>query len=117
MPSKPPRPCRSPMCGGLTIKPHGYCDKHEHLHKPWSTGSAGKGRGGRPWRRKRDRILQRDKGLCQPCRRTGRVSPASQVDHIIELASGGTDADSNLESICSTCHKAKTAAAASAARG
>ena len=114
--SKPPRPCKKPMCSGLTTDKHGYCEKHAHLYKPWSTGSAGKGRGGRPWRRTRDRILKRDKGLCQPCMRKGFVFPASEVDHIIEKTDGGTDDDSNLEAICNPCHTAKTQASAAQAR-
>ncbi|WP_354411979.1 HNH endonuclease signature motif containing protein [Marinobacterium sp. MBR-111] len=116
MPAKPPRPCRAPACGRKTTASHGYCEEHSHLHKPWGTRK-GSGRGGRPWRRKRDRVLQRDKGLCQPCRRGGRVTPATEVDHIKPVAEGGTDADSNLEAICTSCHRAKTAREAQAARG
>lgn len=84
----------------------------------WTQRRRGKsGRGGRPWRRKRDRILERDKGLCQPCLRAGRVTPATEVDHIINLEAGGTDADANLEAICYPCHKPKTARESQAARG
>ncbi|HCL5939948.1 TPA: HNH endonuclease [Citrobacter freundii] len=36
-------------------------------------------------------------------------APAETVDHIKPKAHGGTDDLSNLESICSGCHKAKTA--------
>lgn len=75
----------------------------------WTQRRKGKsGRGGRPWRRKRDAVLQRDRYLCQPCKRKGMVTPATEVDHIINREAGGTDADANLEAICSTCHKAKT---------
>nr|WP_300312778.1 HNH endonuclease [Halomonas sp.] len=66
------------------------------------------GRGGRPWRRQRERILKRDKGLCQPCWRAGRVTPATEVDHIVNLASGGDGSDANLEAICEPCHQVKT---------
>ncbi|ELV2160624.1 HNH endonuclease [Escherichia coli] len=34
---------------------------------------------------------------------------AKTVDHIIPKAHGGSDADSNLQSLCWPCHKAKTA--------
>lgn len=111
MPSKPPRPCRAPACGHKTTASHGYCEDHAHLHKPWGTRK-GSGRGGRPWRRKRDQVLQRDKGLCQPCMQQGRISPATQVDHIIPVAEGGTCADSNLQAICKACHDVKTQAEA-----
>lgn len=68
----------------------------------------GNGRGGRPWRRKRDRILARDCYQCQHCKRLGFVTIADEVDHIVNAAKGGTDDDSNLEAICSDCHKRKT---------
>ena len=110
MPSKVPRPCRATMCPGKTVERHGYCEKHAHLATGWTQRRHGKGgRGGRPWRRKRDRVLRRDNYLCQPCMRAERIQPASEVDHIVGLACGGTDDDDNLEAICTPCHKAKTA--------
>lgn len=33
---------------------------------------------------------------------------ADEVDHTIPLSKGGTDDDSNLEAICTPCHKVKT---------
>jgi 5-methylcytosine-specific restriction protein A len=49
---------------------------------------------GRPWEIRRARILQRDKYLCQNCRRHGIATKATSVDHIIPKARGGTDDDS-----------------------
>lgn len=69
----------------------------------------GQGRGGRPWRRKRARILARDKYCCQTCRRAARLTVATQVDHIVPLAAGGSDEDDNLEGICDPCHAVKGA--------
>ena len=66
----------------------------------------GSGRGGRPWRRIRDRILLRDKYTCQQC---GHIGADLEVDHIINVAQGGADDDKNLQSLCISCHKAKTA--------
>ena len=74
----------------------------------WVRGNAGRGRGGRPWRRLRDAVLARDKHLCQPCYRKGVITPATEVDHIVPEAEGGTSAACNLEGICSPCHKSKT---------
>ena len=68
----------------------------------------GQGRGGRPWRRLRERILQRDGYCCQACAREGRVQIAHEVDHIVNIAAGGTDDPSNLEAICTDCHRKKT---------
>lgn len=68
----------------------------------------GQGRGGRPWRRLREQILQRDAYLCQPCYRTGTLKAAAQVDHIVPLSKGGTDDPANLQAICLPCHTLKT---------
>lgn len=72
----------------------------------------GQGRGGRPWRRLRDAILQRDGFLCRPCAAAGRVRLATQVDHIVGKARGGSDDETNLQSICDPCHRAKSQAEA-----
>lgn len=72
----------------------------------------GQGRGGRPWRRKRDAVLKRDGYLCQcaECQTPGRLPKvAHEVDHIIPLAKGGTDDENNLRAINYGCHKKKTA--------
>jgi 5-methylcytosine-specific restriction protein A len=36
-------------------------------------------------------------------------APATQVDHVIALARGGTDERTNLRSYCASCHARKTA--------
>lgn len=72
---------------------------------------------GSQWVRTRDAILTRDGYLCQPCQRNGRPTPATQVDHIVPKAKGGTDDPDNLEAICRSCHDAKTAQEAAEAQG
>ncbi|WP_441005289.1 HNH endonuclease [Xanthomonas sp. WHRI 1810A] len=69
-------------------------------------GGWGSGRGGRPWRRKRAAILIRDEYTCQAC---STVTLDLEVDHIINVAQGGTDDEANLQALCVPCHKAKTA--------
>jgi 5-methylcytosine-specific restriction protein A len=54
-------------------------------------------------------VLERDRGLCQVCLLNGRTTLASEVDHIVGKAQGGSDDESNLQAICDTCHDAKTA--------
>lgn len=72
----------------------------------------GQGRGGRPWRRLREQILLRDKYLCRcdECEAKPLLerAPASEVDHIVPVAEGGTDAPENLRAINSEHHKLKT---------
>lgn len=55
-------------------------------------------------------MLKRDGYVCQPCKRADRVTLATEVDHVIPQAEGGTDQDTNLQAICEACHKTKTAA-------
>ena len=78
--------------------------------------SYGQGRGGRPWRRKRERVFNRDKFLCQICLSQGRITGvelsgpnAGVCDHSIPLSQGGTDAEDNLQTICQSCDRRKTA--------
>lgn len=72
---------------------------------------------GSAWMSIRQRILRRDKGLCQECQRNGRLCEATQVDHVTPLHLGGRDNDTNLEAICTGCHDAKTAAEMRELRG
>lgn len=82
-----------------TISTKAVVDTHQPKSK-W-----GHGRGGRPWRRKRDEIFKRDKHTCQVC---GRIGGELELDHILNVARGGTDDDKNLQTICKTCHIPKT---------
>ena len=63
---------------------------------------------GAQWIKLRNVILARDKHLCQPCLAKGLLTAATEVDHVISKAKGGTDAMENLRSICSPCHRRKT---------
>ena len=63
----------------------------------------GQGRGGRPWRRLRARILLRDGYTCQSCQRVF-LEHHLDVDHIIPKADGGTDDPANLRTLCRPCH-------------
>jgi 5-methylcytosine-specific restriction protein A len=63
---------------------------------------------GAAWQRLRLVILERDQHLCQTCMAEGRVTVATQVDHIKPKFEGGTDDESNLQAICSECHDAKS---------
>jgi 5-methylcytosine-specific restriction protein A len=84
----------------------------------WSTESRQSRGYGAAWERVRKVILKRDKGMCQPCRRAGRVVAGPIVDHITPKAQakrlGWTQAQQddpgNLQCICQRCHDEKTAA-------
>lgn len=96
-----------------THKPNARLRTHDSSigSKPKQQGAYGQGRGGRPWRRLRQEILERDKYLCQceDCKASKQVTLADEVDHIVPISQGGTDDPSNLRAINSEHHKAKTA--------
>ena len=61
------------------------------------------------WQETRVRIWHRDKGRCQGpyCQNCCPYSLPLQdahIDHIQEISRGGTNADSNLRTLCRRCH-------------
>lgn len=50
--------------------------------------------------------------LCAECKRLGRVTLATQRDHIKPLAEGGVDDETNVQGLCEPCHEAKSLAEA-----
>ena len=75
----------------------------------------GRGRGGRAWRRQRERVFRRDDFLCQVCLCQGRRTLVTLsgthhgvCDHIVPISQGGTDHDANLQCLCQACDRAKT---------
>ncbi|OGB26202.1 MAG: hypothetical protein A3I66_00690 [Burkholderiales bacterium RIFCSPLOWO2_02_FULL_57_36] len=109
-----PKPCGYPGCGVLVRDGSSRCAKH-----PQANRFADKKRGSRhergygtAWTKLRESVLKRDAGLCQPCMELDRVTLAREVDHKIPKAEGGTDEESNLQSICCACHLEKTQAEA-----
>lgn len=114
MPRASPKPCAHAGCGALVFDGSGWCDKHRK-YRPGKFSDRHRAsrqqRGyGAQWERVRKQVMQRDKGLCQVCMDTGRITAAVAVDHIQPKAEGGTDDLENLQAICAECHAAKTAA-------
>ena len=64
--------------------------------------------GTRHWRRLR-RLILSGEPLCRECEREGRLTLATQVDHIVPRDRGGADDDANLQPLCQSCHSRKTA--------
>lgn len=109
-------PCREWSCPNLvkSRSQKGFCDDHASKRSGWSrradrTGSTTVRGYGYAWQKLRKRILHRDKYLCVACKAKGRITEATDVDHIVCKAQGGTDDELNLQSLCSLCHKEKTA--------
>lgn len=47
--------------------------------------------------------------LCRDCSAKGLTTEASVPDHIVPLAKGGSDEDSNIRCLCEPCHAKRTA--------
>lgn len=60
----------------------------------------GRSIGGRPWRRIRNAVCERDGWRCLWCGKAGRL----EVDHIVPRSQGGTDDPANLRTLCRKCH-------------
>lgn len=108
MPKLPPKPCSAPRCREMATK-GGKCEKHQP--EPWlsSKGKSAAERGyGHKWKKIRKQAMIRDGYLCQECLKKGVLTVATDVDHIINKAQGGTDSLHNLQCLCNPCHKIKT---------
>jgi 5-methylcytosine-specific restriction protein A len=114
MPGRPLRPCKHRGCSALVADGKTYCERHASEEVKWKPDAVRGNRHergyGNAWTKRRARILLRDCGLCQVCKRDGRVTVATEVDHRVPKSQGGTDEDDNLQSICNPCHKTKTGA-------
>lgn len=73
----------------------------------WSKESSSSRGYGSQWRKLREIILARDMYLCQcdHCARRAVPLPATDVDHIVPKAKGGTDDQDNLRALSRECHK------------
>lgn len=79
----------------------------------WQGSTRGKSTSTSQWRRLRLQVLERDEGVCRLCGDPG----ATEVDHIVNVASGGAELDpANCQAVHTLCHRKKTSAEANAAR-
>lgn len=106
MPISPPKPCNHPGCGVLVRDGTGRCPKHKR--EAWAKApTAAKRVTGRRLQTMRERLFA-ENPLCVECERNGLVMLATQRDHVIPLAEGGTDDDDNVQGLCKPCHDAKS---------
>ena len=108
MPTKPKRPCRFAGCPNLTDRKSGYCNEHEEPmrkhYEHFSRGYDKNERYGSSWKKIRDRYIQ-GHPLCEACLGLGKASVATLVHHRKPLSEGGTNDESNLQSLCVSCHE------------
>jgi 5-methylcytosine-specific restriction protein A len=100
----PLRVCLAPGCPELTSER--YCADHTRERDQRRGTATQRGYDAR-WRRRRLAYL-REHPLCEHCLANGRATPATQVDHVVPLRSGGADAPSNYQALCASCHSRKT---------
>lgn len=100
----PPMDCG--FCSAILIqvmkgKQHGW--RRVHGAAPSKPKKRRKGKSGGIKRAVRDKIFKRD---CYRCRECGSEEELT-IDHIIPKAAGGTNAQKNLQVLCSPCNNAK----------
>lgn len=105
MPRKPKRPCSFPGCPKLTDGR--FCEEHEkqenHRYEKYDRDPAVRRRYGRAWKRIRDRYAKKHP-FCEECYSKGLLRPVEEVHHKKPLSEGGTHDESNLVSLCQSCH-------------
>ena len=100
--------CSVPACRTLVPRGRGRCADHER--PAWGTGASERLRvRGRTLQRLRADLFRRHP-LCVLClaKQPQRVSAATIRDHVIPLAEGGSDEETNVQAICAQCHQQKT---------
>jgi 5-methylcytosine-specific restriction protein A len=95
-------PCLTSGCPNLVRR--GRCAQHQREHRGTTTALGY----GAAWRRLRLLVLT-EEPWCRECQKHGRRMLATEVDHITPRRLGGTNDRTNLQSLCSSHHSAKTA--------
>ena len=105
MPHKFKKPCSYPGCPNLTEDT--YCDEHKNLvaknYNKYQRAFDHSKKYGRDWKRVRDRYVKKHP-LCERCLKEGRFTRVEEVHHILPVNRGGTNYESNLMSVCKSCH-------------
>lgn len=118
MPRKPQKPCKVPGCPNLTDGL--YCEQHKKIKQEQSSyyeryqrdPEHGR-RYGRTWRKVRARYAAAHP-FCERCYSLGIMTRfvdgvdeygrQQEIHHIVPLVAGGSNDDSNLMSLCRSCH-------------
>jgi len=107
MPSAPRHACANRACPNRATM-HGYCAacfaKRPKVERPKDERPSPSARGyDEKWRRIRAQFLKAHPHCCE-C-----GAPATEADHVVPLAQGGTNKWDNLQPMCKSCHSRKTA--------
>lgn len=93
--------CSTSKCTNPSIR-DGKCKAHGR--KPWANVSKRNQERPGNWDSLKKAVRARDRGVCYICGKSG----AYVIDHIVEVAYGGSWNLGNLASIHTDCHKRKT---------
>ena len=107
VPRKPRRPCGAPGCPRFAVEGGQYCEEHrllyERQYNKYERAVDVNRKYGRAWKRIRDRYVAAHP-LCERCLKEGRLTPVEEVHHIVPISQGGDHRESNLMSLCQSCH-------------
>lgn len=117
MPKRPFKPCNVPGCKNLIEHSKKFCLEHEEKERAMRrennrlrVSSSNRGYDSK-WRKYRVRFLRKNP-LCVLCKEEGKITPATDVDHVIPVI-GPSDSlfwdESNHQALCHSCHSKKTA--------
>ncbi len=113
MPRRPGHPCRMRGCPEVVAAGIPYCEAHAREVQRQADarrGSASQRGYGVNWRRLRGMFLAEHPLCADPYNLHGPYPPlASEVDHKVPRARGGSEAWENLQALCKPCHSRKTA--------
>ncbi len=105
MPYKAKKPCAYPGCREITSSR--FCPAHTKQdareYERYRRDPETRKRYGQAWRAVRDSYISAHP-LCERYLQAGRTVPAEHVHHKRELCMGGTNDESNLMSLCKSCH-------------
>ena len=98
MPQREKQACEFPFCGRLSDGKR-WCPVHMKGRRKLRGQAAHDKKlySSRSWQKMRAVILMRHP-LCEMCERKHRVTPSTDVDHIIPRSQGGTEIESNSAS-------------------
>lgn len=107
------RLCNAPACRGIAVRGSSYCATHReraqaraaeraYVADKQRESAARRGYDAK-WRRNRAMFLRH-----HPICKCGQ--PATEADHIVPKARGGSDKWDNLQPLCKPCHSRKTMA-------
>jgi 5-methylcytosine-specific restriction enzyme A len=101
-----PKSCSQEGCSTLTYDGASRCPEHHRRNGKWGPKVGTNRTATTAHKARRLRILRRDP-MCQSGY-AGCTGTSTICDHVIPLAAGGPDTDSNCQGVCRSCSDKKT---------